>query len=223
MTDQTAQRPEWLPEKFATPEDLAKSYTELEAKLGQNTQPPTTPNSSASPLSIPSQPATPVFDVDAIRNEYLGKGELSPETYTKLQANGFTKDFVDNYIAGQVALKNTSEAAAYESVGGKENFAALTAWAAANLSPTEINVFNKAMAGTPEQIRFAVDGLAARYTKANGQAPSVKLSGGAHPGNQQMGYASKAEMVKDMQSAEYQKDPSFRAKVEAKLAATTAW
>lgn len=27
-------RPEWLPEKFKTPEDLAKSYTELSTKLG---------------------------------------------------------------------------------------------------------------------------------------------------------------------------------------------
>jgi len=29
-----ADRPEWLPEKFKTPEDLAKSYTELSQKLG---------------------------------------------------------------------------------------------------------------------------------------------------------------------------------------------
>jgi len=28
------ERPEWLPEKFKTPEDLAKSYSELQSKLG---------------------------------------------------------------------------------------------------------------------------------------------------------------------------------------------
>ena len=28
-------RPEWLPEKFNTPEDLASSYSTLEAKLGK--------------------------------------------------------------------------------------------------------------------------------------------------------------------------------------------
>jgi len=28
------ERPEWLPEKFKSPEDLAKSYTELQSKLG---------------------------------------------------------------------------------------------------------------------------------------------------------------------------------------------
>ena len=28
-------RPEWLPEKFKTPEDMSKAYSELEKKLGQ--------------------------------------------------------------------------------------------------------------------------------------------------------------------------------------------
>ena len=31
--NQPSERPEWLPEKFKTPEDLAKSYSELEKKL----------------------------------------------------------------------------------------------------------------------------------------------------------------------------------------------
>ena len=31
----TTSRPEWLPEKFQTPEDLAKSYSELSSKIGQ--------------------------------------------------------------------------------------------------------------------------------------------------------------------------------------------
>ena len=32
--DQELQRPEWLPEKYKTPEDLAKAYKELESKIG---------------------------------------------------------------------------------------------------------------------------------------------------------------------------------------------
>jgi hypothetical protein len=30
----SSQRPEWLPEKYKSPEDLAKAYKELEGKLG---------------------------------------------------------------------------------------------------------------------------------------------------------------------------------------------
>jgi len=33
-TSEAPPRPEWLPEKFKTPEDLAKSYNELQSKLG---------------------------------------------------------------------------------------------------------------------------------------------------------------------------------------------
>ena len=30
-----AERPEWLPEKFQSPEDMAKAYGELESKMGE--------------------------------------------------------------------------------------------------------------------------------------------------------------------------------------------
>ena len=33
-----SERPEWLPEKFNSPEDLASSYSALESKLGQSEQ-----------------------------------------------------------------------------------------------------------------------------------------------------------------------------------------
>ena len=35
QTTQEVVRPEWLPEKFQTPEELAKSYGELSTKIGQ--------------------------------------------------------------------------------------------------------------------------------------------------------------------------------------------
>ena len=34
VTSQTEERPEWLPEKYKTGEDLAKAYSELSSKLG---------------------------------------------------------------------------------------------------------------------------------------------------------------------------------------------
>lgn len=34
-TEETSSRPEWLPEKFKTPEDLVTSYSSLESKLGK--------------------------------------------------------------------------------------------------------------------------------------------------------------------------------------------
>ena len=36
--EQAQDRPEWLPEKFSSPEDMAKAYGELESKLGNPTE-----------------------------------------------------------------------------------------------------------------------------------------------------------------------------------------
>ena len=35
--EQQVDRPEWLPEKFKSPEDMANAYSELEKKMGQGT------------------------------------------------------------------------------------------------------------------------------------------------------------------------------------------
>ena len=35
QTETAVERPEWLPEKFNTAEDLANAYSSLEGKLGQ--------------------------------------------------------------------------------------------------------------------------------------------------------------------------------------------
>ena len=35
--EQSSDRPEWLPEKFKSPADLAEAYNNLESKLGSNT------------------------------------------------------------------------------------------------------------------------------------------------------------------------------------------
>ena len=35
LPQEQSDRPEWLPEKFKSPEDMSKAYAELEKKLGQ--------------------------------------------------------------------------------------------------------------------------------------------------------------------------------------------
>jgi hypothetical protein len=47
------------------------------------------------------------------------------------------------------------------------------------------------------------------------------LNGSAGAAN--VGYASQAEMVRDMRDPKYNTDPAFRAKVEQKLSVTTAF
>ncbi len=217
-------RPAWLPEKFKTPEDMVKSYAELEQKLSKAPAPaPATQATppAAAPAGDPATPpaGVPQADFDAASAEFAEKGELSPETYAKLAAKGLTQEVVDSYIEGRKAVAARYDAAAFQVAGGEEQYRNMVTWAGNNLSPAEAAAYNAAVAsGNEAAMRLAVEGLKARFTSAN---PSLLGGHGAAPANN--GYESREQMVADMQNPLYAKDPAFRAKVEARVAATTAF
>ena len=70
----TDERPEWLPEKFKTPEDMAKSYAELEKKMSGGKE-PEAPATEDTPAEIPTnddakEAATNAgLDFDALQTE----------------------------------------------------------------------------------------------------------------------------------------------------------
>ena len=95
-------RPEWLPEKFKSAEELAKSYTELEKSFSEKSQ------ATANDLN-------PFFD------EYSEKGELTQDSYNKLNGMGLSKDVVDNYISGMKAQTDLQVTRIQNEVGGESN------------------------------------------------------------------------------------------------------
>lgn len=235
-TPQAATRPENIPEKFwdaatgtVKTEDLIKSYQELEKKLPTaataQTPPavtlPVTPDpAAATPDAAKEALAAKGLDMGKFATEFQTNGTLSPETYAAIEAAGFGKEVVDAYIAGQQALANQRDQAGYEVAGGKENFSKMVTWAAANMSVEERQAFNKAVAGTDAEMKLAISGLRAQYEAVNGKEPQLQ---GGIPSTAAAGYESKAQMTADMRDPRYAKDPAFRAKVEAKLAVTTAF
>ena len=205
------ERPEWLPEKFATVEDMAKAYAELEK--GNST-----PKDEAEKAEIAEEAVEKAgLDMDALSAEYADKGELTPESLEKLGKAGITPEMVNSYIAGQTAQSDAARAALLGPVGGEEAYTDMVAWAGDNLEDADINAFNKVLeAGDPSAVKMAVENLHTKYTAANGSEPARQL-----PGKQAAGasvYESTADMLKDMGNPEYAKNPAFRAKVEAKLA-----
>jgi len=240
VTPEPATRPEHVPEKFWNAEtgqvDMAawaQSYKELEQKQSQ------APASAAAEKPAVGADGKPVenagdaagdaaevlagkgLDINTFSQEFQNAGALSDESYAKLETAGIPKAMVDAYIAGQAALGEQRNAQGYEIAGGKDEFAKMTEWAKTGFNAAEIAAFNTAVTGTAEQMQLAVAGLRARYEAANGREPGLL---GGKPGNAGApGYASRAEMTSDMKDPRYAKDPAFRAKVEAKLAATTAF
>jgi len=213
---QTQERPAWLPEKFNSPEDLAKAYGELESKLGsQSQQQPSVP---ASEEQAATQLQSAGLDMAEFQKEWAEKGSLSEESYAKLAQAGFSKDFVNDFIRGQEALAAQEAEAVFKEVGGEAEFQKIAAWARANLPAHEVAAFNAVVDSAPvDVLRFAVAGLHAKYVAANGQEP--RLVNGT-PGSAVAGFASRYEIVQAMSDPRYKKDEAYRELVTQRLAVT---
>lgn len=160
-------------------------------------------------------PKEPMTDFSAFEAEYAEKGELSEESYKALADAGYAKGLVDNYIEGQKAIAAQRSYMAYDAAGGQENFAQMQEWAKDGMSKAEIEAFNTAVEGSPEEMLQAVRGLRSRFEAEYGRDP--KLLGG-RPAGAVQGFESRAQMVAAMRDPRYSKDPAFRAQVERKAA-----
>ncbi len=160
------------------------------------------------------------LDFDVLAGEYNEIGSLSDESYQKFEKAGIKREIVDAYIEGQKAIAERNQDLIYQTVGGAENYQAMIDWAVANLSPKEKSAYNNAINGDTEQIKLAVEGLSARYVKANGNPPKQLIQGDP-PSVRSGAYQSRAEMIRDMQDPKYQTDPAFRQMVHNKLAKST--
>lgn len=220
--DAPEDRPGWLPEKFKSVEDMAKAYQELEKKLGAPKDAPAAeaPKTPENPLEIKPEDAKETvenagLDFDALEAEYMAKGTLSEASYERLEKAGIPRPIVDSYVAGIQAQARTLELEAYSAVGGEAQYKAMASWAASNLTQAEKDAFNAATAGTKEQLMFAIQGLHAKYTAANGREPALLNA----PNGVASGpiFRSVAEMTTAMSDPRYQNDPAYRNDVQERL------
>jgi len=215
----TEERPAWLPEKFKSPEDMASAYKELETKLSQGKQSEAKPEltiKEATQEEAKVEAAKAGVDYGAFEQEFQTNGSLSVESYQKLEAAGISRDMVDAYIQGQVALASQIQTEVFSTVGGPENYSQMTTWAATNLTKGELAAYNKAMDyGSVDEIKLAVQGLQARYTKANGSEPT--LLGGSTSTTSGDVFRSTQELTRAMANPLYKTDPAYREDVIAKL------
>jgi hypothetical protein len=215
------ERPENIPEKFwdaekgeVNIEAMAKSYAELEKARSKG-------ESSKEGEQAAAEEAVEAagLDMAALQAEYDTNGELTDESYEALGKVGISKEMVDQFIKGAEAQAMEIQSELLEPVGGSlEAYTEMTAWAADNLSDKEVDDFNKVLdSGNVAAIKAAVANLNAKYTDANGSEPGRQLNGKGGNGGTSV-YESTADLMKDMQNPEYERNPAFRAKVEAKLA-----
>lgn len=221
VSEQTpTERPSWLPEKFKTPEDLAKSYAELEKKLGTPKEPEKTPEAPA-PVDTQKVITDAGLDLNSVAAEIARDGKMSEDTIKKLEAKGIKREQAELHVEGLRAIADKFKADIAAPVGGVEEYGKMLEWAKTNVDAADLAGFDKAiMSGDPALAKMAVRGLAAQYADAVGSEPTLVTGEGVPHNAGVKPYESTEQITKDMKSREYKTDPAFRRKVEARLAVT---
>ena len=223
-------RPDWLPEKFESPEAMAQAYSALESKLGQQPQQeeaqPEEQTDEAQTASESDGVAEVLdkvgLDFDVFQQEYDENGQLSGDAYAALEEAGFPRSLVDTYIQGQEALSASMNTEMYSIAGGEEGYQNMVAWASENLPDSEIDAFNATVDnGDTAQVRFAVQGLVARYRSEVGTEPQL-VEGSTEPVSGGK-FDSAAELTAAMRDPRYAKDPAYRSAVAQKLSRSSVF
>ena len=218
------ERPEWLPEKFESAEDLAKAYGELESKMGAGAEQEEQQVEEQEQEEKPEQSENEFTETqklisDASKQYYENGGEIPDETYEALEKAGINRELVERFKAGQEALEE-GEISQIKGAAGDE-YDAMSDWAGKNLDDDEFSAFNEVVNnGTVQQAKLAVKGLYARYKSEVG-ATGPKLVTGGTTGSSTMPFNSMQEVSRFMQDPKYKSgDKAYHAELDRRLAAS---
>ena len=202
---QPSDRPEWLPEKFESSEDLAKAYSSLEKKMSSQ--------------KADEQGLLTADQFQDYGDEYRENGGLSEDSYAALNKMGLSNDLVDQYIQGQEIMAVAEGQELMGAAGGEESYQQMSEWAAEHVPEDELEAYNMAVQGDVGTAKLAIRGMYAQFRNAGGQGPNL-IQGGKP--SQVGGYGSTYEMQQDMKNPLYKNgDQQFHAMVERRLAATS--
>jgi len=210
------ERPAWLPEKFGSPEEMAKAYEELQSQFTKDRQ-----EGSEDANEQAQGDLTPLStnDFAEFNDEFAQTGGISEESISKIEGWGIPREMIEGYIEGQKALLDTHYNTIYSEVGGEENYGEMLSWAAETLPEGEQDAFNRAvMQGTPDEMMFAVRSLAGRWMSSEGRPSAPLVQGSTSAVGASGGFRSVGEVTAAMRDPRYQKDAAYRRDVEQRLA-----
>ena len=211
-------RPEWLPEKFNSVEDMAQAYESLEQKLGSQDEEEYEEEALEDDEleSIVDGLEEEGIDFDSLSQEFAELGGLTEASYDSLVEAGIPRSMVDQFIDGQMAVANQMQQEAFEQVGGQEAYEDMVSWASDNMQEASIDAFNNAVnSGNVETANLAIQGLHAQYRSVNGNEPSLvmgetkSVTGGV--------FDSAAQLTQAMRDPRYSSDSAYRQQVASKL------
>lgn len=216
--DNQSERPEWLPEKFNSPEDLAKSYAELEKKMSapKDDAPEDPPTEQVEPEQSTGEP-----QFDKFAEEFASSGELSDDSFDELSKMGYPREMVETYIKGMQSAQTADANAVMDVAGGTEGYKELTDWALNNMPETELQLYNQMVETGTDNAKMAVEWLMSKREAAEGVEPNLVSGKSQAPAKDE--FRSTAEVVAAMKDARYGKDPAYTKDVEEKLSRSSVF
>jgi len=216
-------RPEWLPEKFNSVEDMANAYESLEQKLGSQDEEEDEDEEYEEEYedqddldAIVEELEEIGINFDSLSQEFAELGGLSEDSYDTLIDAGIPRAIVDQFIDGQMAVAEQMQEEAFAQVGGQEAYADMVTWASDSLPEASIDAFNNAVnSGSIEAANLAIQGLQAQYRSVHGSEPSLvmgetkSVTGGV--------FDSAAQLTAAMRDPRYSTDSAYRQSVASKL------
>lgn len=161
---------------------------------------------------------------DKFSAEYDANGKLSDESYAELAKMGIDRALVDTFIDDRVEVtkvKREVKTVDYmKIVGGADRYKEISKWASTNLSKEERDAFNEALSGSDGSIRFALEGLNARFLKAQPAPRTPMLRGTPATSGSSSAvkpFTSMAQLIQAQKDPRYQRDEEYREQVLDRL------
>lgn len=248
-TDDDGQ-PKLLAGKFRSAEELEKAYLEAQKLIGQRGQQRSEEKAPAEPAPLSREQAIEHYGDSIVTaaeeagidlgawDQAVRRGDDTAELRQKLsQQTGIPTQLIEQYEAacrpqqktadgGTQGLTDADVVEIKAAVGGEEEFARLSQWAATNLQPAELSAYNQAVdAGNRQAVQAFLWGMQAR---ANGSATTrePELIGGGRP-PQASRFETQEQALEAMRKTNdngkrlYNVDPKYRAWYEKTLARST--
>jgi|DEB0MinimDraft_6_1074348.scaffolds.fasta_scaffold00079_10 hypothetical protein len=212
--DDTPERPDWLPQKFKTPEDMARSYAELEKKLGSNKQQQEEAVEQATQESATNMDGL----ISSAETEFLENGgELSDSTYEQFEKMGVPRAVVDQVRDMRVAQAEQTRQQIINEFGGQESVDAMSTFAARNYDDGMIERLNGMLASNDlATVRMAMNQIRSDFqAQAPAQDPTRRVSGRSLPAIE--GFRSQAEIIEAINDPRYRNDNAYREDVERRI------
>jgi hypothetical protein len=213
--------------KYRDAEELERAYIELQKKLGSRSQQEEEEVEDESEEEADDD----TEEDDTLSYQFLERlaeeartGEFSEELIDQLDQMS-ARDIAEMFLDYRENIPEQPEQQAisdqdldyyYNMVGGQEQYQNMVGWAAQNLTPEEIQAFDRVVdRGDPFSVYFAVQAL--NYRFLNSEGFEGELLTGREPRSGGDVFRSTAELVRAMDDPRYDTDPAYRMDIEAKL------